>query len=728
MLCPDLDQLTLLDDEVALVGRADAVRELDEEFQLLGDGQVRFVVVEGEAGIGKTRLVAEHARAQSGQAQVVIGRCHESTTAEPYGPIVDALRRTLPAVDVSALGVPDVWLREIARLLPELEGQLAPGASAPLDGVRDRDRLFEAVRVLVAALASQRPVVWITEDVHWSDETSLSLLSFVARGVDTGRVQVIVTCRGEEIGADRRAMLRRLTQAGRYISLPALTQAEAAELVGGVSGADDMPVRIGRRLHKSTGGNPYFLIETIRALFEQGSLTTDGETWATTASAAEDDYAALPVPASVELIVSSRLERLSDDARGLLESAAVLRRDFAFDLVQPVSRLSATEALDALDELVRLGVVTEVPTDSGILEAKYDFTHALVRDHVYGALTGARRQFLHRQVAGLLESIQPVAADRIAYHYLRGGVRDRACAWSLRAGGAALTVYAGEDALVHFRSARELAVSSDEEFAALSGLGRAFVSLGRHEEAIRGFEAALPKAPDTEAAAELHRSIGRAHERRGAFDKAMVAYGAARQTLHGQPLSMPSVRIADGLATVYVRLGRHGEAVELCDDGLRWLSENPDTEGAAEAEAWLRNTLGMALMHAREYAPAVESLEASLAGKRELGDRLGEATLLNNLGVVHYHCGEDEAAREHYAASLEIKSEIGDRYGRAIALTNLALMETHLGRLDEAEALLAEADSAADAVGAAWLVPEIRRVGAPASSGGRRSGRGASAG
>ncbi|MFN2115244.1 MAG: ATP-binding protein [Anaerolineae bacterium] len=706
------DPLGMLEAGSALVGRSEALRGLRDELEAVEDGQVRFVVIEGEAGIGKTRLVAEHARALGDGATVVVGRCHESTRAEPYGPVIDALRRALPAFDLGSLSVPEVWLREIARLLPELEGRLAVGASAPLDGVRDRDRLFEAVRVLMSALAGERALVWVTEDVHWCDETSLSLLSFVARGVDSGRVQLVVTCRGEEIGPERRAVLRRLAHSGRHVALTALTVEESAELVAAVSGSEELPLRFGGRLHRSTGGNPYFLIETIRALFEQRSLVAEGEAWATAAGSAENEYAALPVPESVELIVSSRLERLSDDARALLESAAVLRRDFAFDLVQPASRLSATEALDALDELVRLGVVTEVHADGSGLEAKYDFTHALVRDYVYGSLTGARRQFLHRQVAGLLESAQPVAADRVAYHYLRGGVRDRACAWSLRAGSAALAVYAGEDALVHFRSARELAVSSEEEYAAVSGLGRAFVSLGRHEEAIRSFEAALPKAPDAEAAADLHRSAGRAHERRGAFDHALESYASARKMLHGRPLSMASVRIADGLATVYVRLGRCEEAVELCRDGLRWLGEHPDEDGAAEAEAWLRNTLGMALLHAREYSLAIESLQLSLAGKRLLGDRLGEATLLNNLGVVHYHCGDDEAAREQYSESLAIKTEIGDRYGRAIALTNLALMETHLGRLDEAESLLEDAAAAAGAVGAAWLVPEIGRVSA----------------
>ena len=710
---PQLEPLPLVDDRFELVGRGAEFEALRSSYEAASSGHGGVIVLEGEAGIGKTRLVAELLAGIEDEATILIGRCHEATTTEPYGPVVDAFRRALPSLPLHELGLPDVWLRELARLLPELEAVLPEGSSSRLGGSRDRDRLFEAVRVLLAHLAQRRPVVWVVEDVHWSDETSLSLLSTVAHGAGGQRQLVIVTCRGEELDSARREMLLGLSRHGHRIELKSLSEEDTAQLIEALSRSPVRPRQFGRRLHRSTGGNPFFLIETLRALIEQGSISDDGETWTTAAVVAADEYAALPVPESVGLVVASRLARLSDDARSLLDCAAVLRRDFSFDIVQPVSQLTPGDALDALDELVTIGVLVEVPNEAERFQvAQYDFAHALVRDHVYGALTGARRQYLHRQVAGLLETMQPAAPDRIAYHYLRGGVRDRACAWSLRAGRAALDVYAGEDALVHFRTARELAVERDEEFGALSGIGRAFSSLGRHEEAIRSFRAALEVAPDVEERAELHRSIGRAHERQGAFDRSLEAYAAARRELRGRPLSLASIRIADGLATVYVRLGRHAEARELCQDALRWLEEHPHVEGAREAESWLRNTLGMSLMQDGRYEEAVNSLEQSLVLKRDMGDRLGEATLYNNLGVVYYHCGEDELAREKYAASLAIKTEIGDSYGRAIALTNLALMETHLGELDRAAELLAQAGDAARDVGASWLTPEIERVAA----------------
>jgi DNA-binding SARP family transcriptional activator/tetratricopeptide (TPR) repeat protein len=703
---------TTAESRTVLVGRRAEIAALEADWALVRAGTGRLVVIDGEPGIGKSRLVAEVlARVGDGGA-VLVGRCYEATTTEPYGPIVEVLRRAVAEVDLGRLGLPEVWVRELARLLPELEATLPTGGGAPLDGVRDRDRLFEGVRLFLASLAAQRPVVLVVEDLHWADETSLSLLGYVARSCQHTPLLVLATVRGDEIGTDRRTALRVLARHGRHLGLAPLSADECADLVACVTDARDRPERFSRRLHHTTGGNPFFLIETLRALIEQGSLQGDDAGWTTATASMRDDYAPLPVPESVGLIVAARLERLGDDARSLLDSAAVMRRDFEFDALQAVVRIPPTAALDALDELIAHGLVREAPPDGEALAPRYDFAHALVRDVVYGALTGARRQYLHRRVAGLLEVARPVAPDRIAYHYLRGGARDRACAWSLRAGDAALRVYAAEGALVHFRTARELAVEPGEQFPAIEGIGDAFVGLGRHAEAIRGFEAALPLAPDAEARADLYRRIGRAHERQGAYDRALDAYGEAQIALRHRPLSLASIRIADGLATVYVRLGRHAEAAELCRDGMRWLAEHPEIEAAREAEAWLRNTGGMALMHAGDFPGAIASLERSLALKRELGDQLGEATLLNNLGVVRYHRGDDELARAHYDASLAIKTAIGDSYGRSIALANLALIETHLGNFDGAHKHLVEAEAAAGAVGAAWLMPEIKRVAA----------------
>lgn len=700
--------------EGPIVGREAERARIASAWSSAAAGAGGVIVVSGEAGIGKSRLVAQAAADAEG-ALVLVGRCWESTACEPYAPIAEALRAGLDAVPAHALDLPAVWRGELARVLPELAGRFALGEPTPLDGIRERDRLFEGLRATLVALSAARPVLLVLDDAQWADETTLSFTHYVARQIASLPVLIVVTYRDEDLGAERRTLLRDLERSGVRIALGPLDASTTADLVASLAGVDPAPERLGQRLFERTAGNPFFVVETVRALVEQGSLARDASgAWSTTPGSAEDGYAALPIPPSVGLIVDGRLERLSDDARALLDGAAILRRDFAFDLVQRLSGLPAPAALDALDALIDAGLLDE-SGDAEADAAHYDFTHALVRDRVYGSLSGARRQYLHRQVAGLLEAQDPPPADRLAYHAMRGGVRDRACFWSMRAGEAALRVYAGENALAHYQTARQLAASPLERFAALSGIGDAFAGLGRPAEAVRAYREAQDEAPDEGERAEILRRIARVHERRGAYDESIAAYGEARALLRARPVSMTAVRTLDGLATVYVRLGRTEEAVALCQDALALLAmvgSQLDDEARRRGEAWIHNTLGMAHLHAGDFHRAREHLGRSLDLNRALDDRLGQATLLNNLGVVDAHCGDDARALEHYAASLAIKDAIGDGYGRAIALTNIALVETHLERWEESGRHLDEAAAAADGVGASWLVPEIRRVSA----------------
>lgn len=698
--------------DLPLVGRRDELRVLTEDWRRAVAGRGATVVLSGEAGIGKSRLTAALVDLAAAEGALCLaGRCYEASLSEPYGPIAAALRSAMGQVDVAALGLPEVWLRELVRLVPELGELVGAGENVPLDGLRDRDRLFESLRVFLAALATARPVILVIEDVHWADETSLQVLTSLARQVAALRLLMVVTYRGEDVATEQRRLVRAVAGAGRRLELSRLSEAETAQLVSTMAALDNPPAQFGRRLHRATSGNPLYVVEILRALFEQGTLRTDEGAWLVPAAAAEEAYAGLPLPESVGFLIDARLDQLPDDARTLLDCAAVLRRDFAFELVQAAAGLPAPAALDNLDLLMGLGLLREREAPEA-QAADYDFAHALVRDRVYQLLSSARRQYLHRQVAGLLEATLPVEPDRVAYHYLRGGVRERACAWSLKAGEAALRVYAFENALVHFGSARELAVVPAEEYRALAGLGDAHVGLGRPAEAIPSFRTALAVAPDAAARAELLRRIGRANERQGAFDLALDAYAEARRLMPGKPDSAAAVRLLDGLATVYVRLGRFAEAAGLCQEALDWVAGQAGAPEAAEAEAWVRNTLGMAFLHAADYPQAVANLQRSRALKRQLGDRLGEATLLNNLGVVYYHCGEDEPARDFYVQSLAIKESIGDTYGAAIALTNLALIETHLGDFDAAGEHLAAAAASAGTVSAGWLAPEIQRVAA----------------
>ncbi len=360
-----------------VVGRRAELESLANAWQAASGQHGGLVVVSGAAGLGKSRLTTEAvALARHDGAACLVGRCHESSINQPYGPVVEAIRSALSTVTVDELALPEIWRRELARLVPEMALGLSQGENAPLDGVRDRDRLFESVRVFLDALAKRQPVLVVVEDLHWSDETSLCLLAYLSAHLKGAAILLLVTYRGEDLGAAQRALVRDLAGSGRRLRLAPLSPGDTAELLATLGAAGPPPARFGQRLHCATGGNPLFVVETVRVLLEQGTLRVVDGHWVTPAASESDDYAGLPVPESVGLIVDGRLDRLSDDARSLIECAAVLRRDFAFDLVQAAAGVPAPAALNALDALVALGLLSEVDDVLGAA-ARYDFSHAL---------------------------------------------------------------------------------------------------------------------------------------------------------------------------------------------------------------------------------------------------------------------------------------------------------------------------------------------------------------
>src|SRR5215218_3083842 len=398
-----------------LVGRgAEWAALLDAYAGVVSDG--RLVVIEGEAGIGKTRLAAELAgHARSLGASVVGGRCYEEEAAVAYGPFIEGLRGALAAGAAGDSpragsprpleGVPRHWLAEARRLLPELVEAFPdlpdPG---PLDGPAAGRQFFEGVsQVLLAACAGPVPGVLVLDDLHLADEASLDILAYLVHRL-RGRPLLVVACwRSEQVPADARlrrlaAGARRAGQAGT-IALRRLDTAGVAELVSAVA-----PARAGAAglLHQRTEGLPFLVLEYLAAAGDAGELPA-------------------LLPGGARDLLAARVRDVGDAARQLLTTAAVLGRSFDVDTVRAASGRSDEEAVAALEELAARGLVHEVAGDV------YDFGHGLVRDLVYSQTSLARRRLLHRRVGEALAAgargrrpQEPPAAS-IARHLELGG-------------------------------------------------------------------------------------------------------------------------------------------------------------------------------------------------------------------------------------------------------------------------------------------------------------------
>ncbi|GAA1854681.1 hypothetical protein GCM10009836_38440 [Pseudonocardia ailaonensis] len=417
-----------------LIGRDAELALLQAAVDGSAAGGTEFVAVVGEAGIGKSRLVEELAgRARATGVPVAWGRCWQHEGAPVLWPWVQVLRELgtrLPA-DVLAAALTG-RAAPVGTLVPELvrgapAASPAPGASAdPAASVDEAEvYLFDAVVTFLAAVATDRPVVLVVDDLQWADPASRRLAEYVATHLRDSRVTVVVTVRspgteGDHPDLEVLAALARLTRV-RRIDLPPISAADVRALVRDRVG-DDVDEPTAAALHARTGGNPFYIGEIVRLVLTTGSGMADG------------------VPDSVRGVIRRRVQRLSEDDQAVLRAAAVVGRTFDIDLLAAVTGIDEDAVDDAVDRATVLGLLRSEPGTADL----HRFTHALLQETLIDETGPSRRRRLHRRTAEMLVARRdgrargPAPARWIAYHLAEAGDWERAAEFSLLANDEAL--------------------------------------------------------------------------------------------------------------------------------------------------------------------------------------------------------------------------------------------------------------------------------------------------
>ena len=355
-----------------LVGREQELALLHDRWLEAASGQGNLVLISGEAGVGKTRLVEESAgRLRWRGVRVLCGRCYEFERKLPYQPFAEALRTVLPTLAAGELaGLPDRTLREVARLVPEVLERY-PETELPPD--QERAGLFQGVADFLAHLSSQEALLFVLEDLHWASESTLELLHYLTRHLADQPVLLVGTFRPEEAGPRHPllALRQRLSREGlaRPLHLPCLSPAAVETMVVEMSGMGDAALDLALRLYQETEGNPFFLIEISKALFESGAVRLEQGAWK--GDLDRISMGEIPLPASVSEAIEARVHRLDDDTQEALRVAAVLGREFDFDVFSGVWGRGKERALQALDDLLRHRFIEE---GTGAAACDYDFS------------------------------------------------------------------------------------------------------------------------------------------------------------------------------------------------------------------------------------------------------------------------------------------------------------------------------------------------------------------
>jgi DNA-binding SARP family transcriptional activator len=451
---PSQSPAAVLPAAASLVGRHREWAQLQSDWRAASAGQPRFVLVTGEAGIGKTRLAEGLIQWVERQGfTAASARCYAAGGGLAYGPVSDWLRaRPLPPLE-------PVWLREIARILPELLARrpdLAP--PGPLAEPWQRQQLYQAMAR--AVLGNNQPLLLMIDELQWCDRGTLEWLLYLLHFDPQARMLVIGTSRPLEAGdsqplASLMQALRRDDQLAE-IDLKPLDEASTAALAADVAGRELDP-DMATCLYRETEGNPLFAIETVRMGLVSGAQ--DPST-----GSGEIGSACLPrpLPSKIQAAIEGRLAQLSAPARELAELAAAIGREFSFAVLAQASDQDEGALVRALDELWQRRIVHEQGADG------YDFGHDKLREVAYAGLSTARRRLVHRRVAQALENVHAGDLDsvsaQVAAHYEGAGEPERAIQYYQRGAKAAQAMCASTEAIEYYQRALALleALPADE--------------------------------------------------------------------------------------------------------------------------------------------------------------------------------------------------------------------------------------------------------------------------
>lgn len=659
-------------DGAPIVGRAPGLERLRRAWHDALDGHRRIVWVAGEAGIGKTTLIDRFA-AEVGAAVFARGQCVDQYgTAEPYLPVLEALGalcradRTITSLMRS---VAPMWLLQLPWLCDEAE---RTALRRELAGV-GHERMLRELGELLERCTERRPLLLITEDLHWSDHATVQLIDHVARRRAPARLMWLASFRlAEVIAADHPLnTLRhelRLHRLCDEIVLDALSERDVADYVGARFPGRDVPEPFVRALHARTDGLPLFVVNVLDDLIGRGSLGKGDSS-----TLGEASVTSLQVPANLAAVIGRQMARLPPDHRSVLEAASVCGVEFRPATVADALDRDIGSVADACETLARqqqwLGSAQVAPLPDGSLDARHAFRHALYRQVLYQGLGVAARVRLHRAVAASMARARDagasVTAAELASHY-----------------------ELAHDIVAALRHYAEAAESALRHFAPREALSSCSHALGLIDKVTdRATRCAL------ELTLTAMRGVATAQVLGVSADETKRAFDHARGLLDTMPEHPMRGLVLHALGLVLLTRGEYAETLA---HGLR-VHALSEIHSDPVLLLGACSVLGQAHTLQGRHEAAREWLERGIATCETLGDEALQAAFVVDPGVTLYaslaipllHLGEVDAARARVETALERARRLGQPMAHMVALWFANLFELRVGDVTRVAALTA---------------------------------------
>lgn len=701
--------------------------------------QGQFVLVTGEAGIGKTRLIAELISwIYSGNFTIRIIKGHSLAYRRtiPYWIIREiiysylGLTESAPKSEISHQLVRCVSRAlhlQAQRTLPFLEKMLAIPFSdqigndlvRQLDPRQLRQQTYLAVRDLFVAEANNRPLMIILDDLHWADEASLDLIGFLLKAIKEAPIFFLAISRTHHISPLKEAVSwadQNLEGCFEHIDLHSLSLIQSERLFALLLSIRDLPDEMRENILQRASGIPFYLEEILRMLIDQGVIQRENGQWRVMS---EIDAASFGVPATVQELILTRFDRLGQISKLILQVASVIGKDFDLAVLRNV--LSTMPEKQFHDAIVELENRDFIIAQSNEVKGKYSFRHILMSDAIYRTILRKERRELHGQVGDVIEKLYAVRLDEhvelLANHYRWSDHLDRAFHYVILAGQKASQNYLNEQAHESFKIAIEILPeinpSTEQVMVAYIGMGDSFAFRGEYDQARDQFRMAKQiidqKIPikNAEVMSGLFRKIAKTYERQGEYDQAITYLWQAQDALDSSALQIPieQAEVWNDLGWIHFRRGNFSEAGDLFLQALNTAEE----ANALRVIASILNRLGGVAYHQGDWESAARYLRRSILIREKTGDVIGLASSTNNLGNLEIEMGEFDHALENLNRNLELVQRLGQVEGIAVAYNNLGWLHTLRGELDEAKNCLIEALELALKIGYTSLVREVTK-------------------
>ena len=693
-----------------LVGRHNELEEIRRALADLGDGQGSMLAILAEAGLGKSRLIAESQALLPANVRWAEGRALSFTAGMSYW-----LAREIV---LSLLNVkPEATQSEIAAALQKsLDGQseiypyLARLLELSMDAATEervkflssealRDKILEAVRGYVRRRAQREALVLVWEDLHWCDPSSWEVFEMLVPL--SNEVPLLLLCAARP---DDNRLLEVLQKhdggcQSHVIRLSPLTRDESGSLIQQLLKIEDFPARMRELILNRAEGNPFFVEELLRSLIDAGAIVLEGDR-----AAATREIDAMEIPETLQGVLAARIDRLPLDNKQTLQRASVIGRIFQRRVLAYIYKERANNRLEAaLGELQRREFIQsreqqQAAETAGLEEGEYIFKHAITHDVAYDSMLFARRKELHQLVAEAIEAMFPGRLDELSatlgFHYERAEATERAIFYLGRAAERAKATFANAEAIAFYESAiGQIKRAGEGQFRESGlrlneGLGDVSTLVGRHEEARAAFARAqvLAEKADLISRSRLHRKIGFSHSMQRHFGETAREFDLADQEL-GEPgeADVPDwweekVQIQLERMHLFYWRGMVNEMRELASQYGTEIAKH----GAAMQRAKFLKMMALSMLMESRFRPSgecVELAERAVAECEGVTD-LSEAGHVNFvLGLVKLWHGDFDGAVKQCGRALAMVERVGNLVLQSRCLTYRAVAYRRLGHV-----------------------------------------------